>query len=146
MYLHAPTGETSGGMRSLFLGLLIVLAVAGCSRPQSVINSSVQVLETPVTATKLAAQYVANPSDADQTFRGKVATVSGRIVRLTNSPAGHGLVYLNTGTTADVICSFDDRQQKQFDTLKVGQTAVIKGRIDGITLGVIIVNDCSLAD
>ncbi len=93
-----------------------------------------------ISATSLLESYDMNEGSANDRFLGKVISVSGKILSITNE-LQETTIYLDTGNPmSSVVCEMNSNIQADFSNIKEGQDVSVKGELSGKLLDIILVN------
>lgn len=117
--------------------LLLCALLGGCGEKkflEDVRHVRIAPAALEVSATQLVEEYRANEVRADQTYKGKVVVVAGRIQEVKKDLAGHPLVILAPGkghgfTTVRAV--FDKQAADAVAALEKDQETRIKGMVQG---------------
>ena len=99
-----------------------------------------------VSASVLISEYEANEVAADQTYKGRTLSVTGKVDHIGKDILDTMYVTLESGQEfgiSSVQCMFDDQHEGQLARLSKGQTVTVTGRCDG-KLGNVLLRGCSL--
>lgn len=93
-----------------------------------------------VDATTLIEEYNNNEVAADAKYKGKEVEVTGEVDRISST---FGKSSVTLGGLMGVTCYFSKAHEADIGALSKGQTVAIRGRVDGMMMGV-NVKDCQL--
>lgn len=97
-----------------------------------------------VTAIALVQEYHANEVGADRSYRGRVIEVTGRVESVRRDALDRPFVMLYTGRVLQgVQCVFPESRAGSIASLRPGDEVTIRGTCTGMTLGSIILKDCT---
>lgn len=128
---------------SVKIGILLLLIAGGIfgwtlyNKPRRNVESEKAAFQ--IEASELAAAFVADESQANERYLGKVVEVKGTVLELVNEDETYGII-LDGGIDGGVYCSF-----KQSPEVAVGEVIVAKGTCSGYLMDVVI-NDCILKE
>ncbi len=80
-----------------------------------------------ITAQELVQAFDKDTASASRRFMDKVVRVSGTVKSMDSS----AVVLGEEGNLSDVVVGLDDRNSKDIKQIKVGQTAILQGKISG---------------
>ena len=92
----------------------------------------------------MADSYLADEKSAEACYSGKYFHIKGVVQRIRRDASGRWVVNLNRGDKIDVLCFFDTEAAAGLDKVQQKSEIQVYGRVDGIFVGVIAVNDCKL--
>lgn len=133
---------------SLLMLLIFALLALGSSpgEPGTEIGTDAVAKAAPdftLTADQLVADCKAaektNPVGADNTYKGKIAIISGYVATI---KLDNGVAYIEIGSN-DCQCLFIKSQHMEVGKLKIKRNVKVKGRIDSIKDATVILKDCS---
>ena len=142
-----------------FIGLLILIGLfsndGGNTATENSTNNTVATettssnspapQEISVTDSQLIADYTANEIAADEKYKGKFATITGKVDSI-GKALGKAYITLDGGNGSnlnDVQCLFSSENESSLATLTKGQSVTVTGTIDGMSIN-ITVRDCKL--
>jgi len=124
--------------------LFLAFAISACSKDHTELESMYT-----LTPTEILGEYKNNEVAADDKYKGKVITISGKVQSIRSGflggpkvslvDEGSGFLGLNS-----VDCEFKEEDSKTLLSLKVGDVVSIKGLVKGQILGSIMMDGCSL--
>ena len=136
--------------------LFIVLVVTGDSEKthQAVeereqVKNEQQVAELKTTATTMFQEYKSNQVAADLKYKGKVVEISGVVDKISKhiiTDAPTVTLKVASAQIFGVKCEFSDASASGLAKLSEGQNVVLKGTVDGYTIGDVDVYGCVLVE
>lgn len=99
-----------------------------------------------VTVKTLVEAWDNNSIRADRTYKGRTINIEGHLESISTS-FGVSIVNLNDGSQfslGGVSCTMQRGQENQLATLNKGERIVVRGRVEGLSLWWIDVDDCEL--
>lgn len=129
---------------ALALSVFVIAALAcggGSRRSESVASTPATIH---VTATDLFNAYTSNEIAADQRYKGKVATIEGRVDSIGKDIMDTPYLTLATGDSfMTVQAMFSKRDEGELARVTKGRQVTVKCRISG-KFGNVLARDCSL--
>ncbi len=133
--------------------LLASLLLLGCQQPAD--QNSKQTANVPTNgtprstatlpATQLQQAYEMNEVKADEVLKGKYLTVKGIVERVAKDILNQPYVTLKTDGLMGIQCTFSEANAGMVMDLLPGQKVAILGRCEGRTIGIVSLDDCSIA-
>lgn len=118
---------------------------APAAKPQAPAKSAKNTA-TPVKMTALIAEFDRNQVAAEKKWKGRPIQVSGKISNISTDILGTTFIAFQNPTDplslTTVSCYLDDAEQAV--SLGKGETHTVVGRVDGQSLGTIMIKDCRL--
>ena len=103
--------------------------------------------EISVTAVELIKAYKENEVSADSKYKGKIATITGKVDSIDSGLSDEAIVRLSSGdkySIYTVSCYIKDSDKSKAGNLKKGQQVTIVGKLSGETIGMPYANDCTI--
>jgi hypothetical protein len=100
--------------------------------------------ERQVTAEALFKSYQSNEVAADNSFKGRIIDVTGKVDHIAKGLISGGRVLLDSGTGSVMFyvqCEFEDDQVQSLASLQNGQTATFRCKGNG-KIGSVMMEDC----
>lgn len=130
--------------------LTIVLLLQGCSdsdRDTKKILSAQAKHQT--TVNLLIKEYRANEVRADAKYADEIVEISGYVGEIGKDVFDGIYIMLNGGgffDTDDVHCTFSKSEEKSVANLSTNDKVTVKGRVDGLLLGIVTLSNCVISN
>jgi hypothetical protein len=98
-----------------------------------------------VTADELMAAYTANAETAKTTYKGKSATISGKVAAFDISSLSI-TIKGDTSTDSDIDCFFSSADKAKISNLEPDQAVKIKGTVGDFAAGLLKITDCTFVN
>ncbi|MEQ6118643.1 hypothetical protein [Reichenbachiella sp. MALMAid0571] len=89
-----------------------------------------------ISVKELVTSFLANESQANEKFLGKILEVDGKVIQLIEEEGSRGI--LLESSTGTVYCACE-----QIPEIKIGTMVLVKGKCSGYLMDVVL-NDCEL--
>lgn len=94
---------------------------------------------------QLYSEYAANEVAADEKYKDKIVLLTGMVTEIAKDYSGGiSITLLTSSYSSGIQCMFSDDHIKETAKLVKGQKITIKGKCEGLSVGAVMINGCSI--
>ena len=129
---------------SLLMFFIIALASSDAATNEKEMAES-KVPPIIVAPEQLYSEYAANEVAADEKYKDKIVLLTGMVTEIAKDYSGGiSITLLTSSYSSGIQCMFSDDHIKETAKLVKGQKITIKGKCEGLIVGAVMINGCSI--
>ena len=129
---------------SLLMFFIIALASSDAATNEKEIAES-KVPPIIIAPEQLYSEYAANEVAADEKYKDKIVLLTGMVTEIAKDYSGGiSITLLTSSYSSGIQCMFSDDHIKETAKLVKGQKISIKGKCEGLSVGAVMINGCSI--
>jgi hypothetical protein len=129
---------------ALLMFFIIALASSDAATSEKEIAES-KVPPIIIAPEQLYSDYAANEVAADEKYKDKIVLLTGMVTEIAKDYSGGISITLLTSSYSDGIhCMFSNDHIKETAKLVKGQKVTIKGKCEGLSVGAVMINGCTI--